>query len=154
MKIGQLEAGRERKRGWEGEEGEAGETGHFSATECHTVYGLFMNKLCVSLGHYHGPVTMVSAMRGRRNAALLGDQAEAEGVGGWSGGEGGGCFGGWLHLYLLAPGQSRPWLLSSLAVAVSLQIRDPLKPHKNVCGSVLRLHNATTTTFFFTAFRE
>lgn len=79
MKIGQLEAGREWKRGWEGE------TGHFSAADCHTVYGLFMNKLCVSLGHCRGPVTMASAVRGRRNAALLGDQAEAEGVGGLGG---------------------------------------------------------------------
>lgn len=76
MKIGQLEAGREWRR-----RGGRGETGHFSATDCHTVYGLFMNKLCVSLGHRRGPVTMASAVRGRRNAALLGDQAEAWGRG-------------------------------------------------------------------------
>lgn len=66
MKIGQLEAGGEWKRGW------GVDRGHFSATDCHTVYGLFMNKLCVSLGHRRGPVTMASAVRGRRNAGLAG----------------------------------------------------------------------------------
>lgn len=82
MKIGQLEAGREWERGWGVGAGEGwGLGGHFSATDCHTVYGLFMNKLCVSLGHRRGPVTMASAVRGRRNAASLGDQAEGGGVG-------------------------------------------------------------------------
>lgn len=46
------------KGGWEGE-------GHFSATDCHTVYRLFMNKLCVSLGRCCGPVTMASVVKGR-----------------------------------------------------------------------------------------
>lgn len=39
--------------------------GHFSATDCHTVYRLFMNKLCVSLGHCCGPVTMASVVKGQ-----------------------------------------------------------------------------------------
>lgn len=70
------------KRGWEGE-------GHFSATDCHTVYGLFMNKLCVSLGHCCGPVTMASMVRGRRNVALLGNRdAEGGRNGGGRSGEG------------------------------------------------------------------
>lgn len=43
--------------GWEGRD--------FLATNCHTVYRLFMNKICVSLGHCCGPVTMASVVRGR-----------------------------------------------------------------------------------------
>lgn len=70
MKIGQLEAGREWKRGWE-----EGRQGGIS-TDCHTVYGLFMNKLCVSLRHRRGPVTMAFAVRGRRNAGLTGRPSE------------------------------------------------------------------------------
>lgn len=46
------------KAEWEGE-------GHFSATNCHIVYRLFMNKLCVSLGRCCGLVTMASVVRGR-----------------------------------------------------------------------------------------
>lgn len=69
------------KRGWEGE-------GQF----CHTVYGLFMNKLCVSLGHCCGLVTMASAVRGRRNADLLGNKDPWRGWGGRRV-----CFSHWSH---------------------------------------------------------
>lgn len=109
------------KRGWEGE-------GHFSVTDCHTVYGLFMNKLCVSLGHCCGPVTMASMVRGRRNVALLGNR-DAEGGRNGGGGVWRGAsdyFNHWSHLHLSARGQ--PLSLSSsphCALSLSPSLHDP-----------------------------
>lgn len=49
---------------WKGGREGGGEGGHFSATDCYTVYRLFMNKPCVSLGHCCGPVTMAPMVKG------------------------------------------------------------------------------------------
>lgn len=92
--------------------------GHFSVTACHTVHRLFMNKLCVSLGHCCGPVTMASMVRGRRNVALLANRDARGGVG--RGVFALDYFNHRSHLHLLAQGNPLPLSSSPLfALAVS-----------------------------------
>lgn len=88
------------KGGWEGE-------GNFSATDCHTVYRLFMNKLCVSLGHCCGPVTMASVVRGRGMWPYWATGMEREGARGeiWRGVFASDYFSHWSHLHLTARAQ-------------------------------------------------
>lgn len=114
-KIGQLEAGRQWKGGWEGE-------GHFSATDCHTVYRLFMNKLCVSLGHCCGPVTMASMVRGRGMRSYWATGIEREGGEAeiWRGVFALDYFNRRSHLHLLA--RAQPLSLSSSALPLSLYV--------------------------------
>lgn len=71
-----------------------------------------MNKLCVSLGHCCGPVTMVSVVRGQRNVVLLGNR-DAEGGRReiWREVFALDYFSNWSHLHLLT--QEQPLSLSS-----------------------------------------
>lgn len=85
-----------------------------------------MNKLCVSLGHCCGLVTMASAVRGRRNAVLLGNEEPWGGGGEWRRV----CFSHWSH----SLSRLSPLLFFTNHVTVALtcshfHLRSHLSPH-------------------------